>query len=51
MMYVIDSVERIYGTVANKYGLITRTGTSSYAEYSVENLYLDENGEMHNLYS
>lgn len=50
MMYVIDSRERVYGSVANKYGLITITGSSSYAEYEVENKYLDENGEIHNIY-
>lgn len=50
MMYVIDSRERVYGTVANKYGLITITGSSSYAEYDVDNKYLDENGTIHNLY-
>lgn len=50
MMYVIDSFERVYGTVANKYGLITTTGNSSYAEYNVTNQYLDENGQIHNIY-
>lgn len=50
MMYVIDSRESVYGSVANKYGLITITGSSSYAEYEVENKYLDENGEIHNIY-
>ena len=50
MMYVIDSHDRVYGTVANKYGLITLTGSSSYAEYEIENKYLDESGEIHNLY-
>ena len=50
MMYVIDSRERAYGTVANRYGLITITGSSSYAEYEVDNKYLDENGTIHNLY-
>lgn len=50
MMYVIDSHDRAYGTVANKYGLITTTSTSSYAEYDVDNKYLDENGTIHNLY-
>lgn len=51
LIYVIDSFERQYGTVANKYGLITRTGSSSYAEYSIVNEYLDENGEVHNIYT
>lgn len=50
MIYVIDSFDRVYGTVANEYGLITTTSTNSYAEYNVDAEYLDENGQIHNVY-
>lgn len=51
MVYVIDSFERSYGTVANEYGLITTTSNSSYAEYNINNQYLDEKGQIHDVYS
>ena len=51
MVYVMDSQERMYGTVANKYGLFTITNSHGYDYYDVQYKYLDENGEIHNVYT
>ena len=51
MLYTIDGFDRVYGTVANGYGLISRSGSSSYAEYSTQYEYLNEKGEISSIYS
>lgn len=51
MVYVMDSQERMYGTVANEYGLFTITNSQGYDYYDVQYKYLDENGEIHNVYT
>ncbi len=50
MMYTIDSYYREYASVANEYGLITKTCSYAYFQYSVDNDYLDGDGKIHDIY-